>query len=172
MNNTIHKFRWFWAWEDDKEEIWLRELSNQGYHFKSVIFIGMYTLEFGPKKDYVYRLDYAPKRVDDDYLNLFRDAGWTYMGSMNHWQYFRKEAAGTSAPEIFTDYESKVQKYRRIIALLAGVTPLMVINIFNCLSRAEEPVWLFLGLFFFTMTVLFSYGLWRLVTRVSQLKHL
>jgi hypothetical protein len=94
------------------------------------------------------------------------------MGSMNYWQYFRKAATGSSVPEIFTDYESKVQKYRRIIVLITSVMPLMVINIFNCLGRAEQPGWLILGLFFLTITVLFSYGLWRLITRVSQLKHL
>ena len=24
------QFRWFWAWDDDKEEAWLRDMSNQG----------------------------------------------------------------------------------------------------------------------------------------------
>lgn len=170
--NTIHKFRWFWAWEDEQEEIWLREMSNQGYHFKSVIFIGLYTFEVGDKKDYVYRLDYAPRRVDDEYLNLFRDAGWTYMGSMNAWQYFRKEATGGMVPEIFTDYESKVHKYKRIVGLLAAVMPLMVINVFNCLGRADHVGWLLLGLFFLSMTVLFSFGLWRLLNRIFALKRL
>jgi hypothetical protein len=172
MNNMIHKFRWFWAWEDEIEENWLRELSNQGYHFKSVIFIGLYTFEVGPKKDYVYRLDYAPKRVDDEYLNLFRDAGWTYMGSMNSWQYFRKEAAGSVVPEIFTDPESKVQKYKRIFKLMAAIMPLMIINVINCLIRADEPVWLALGIFFISMTILFSVGLRKLLERISNLKHL
>lgn len=172
MNNTMHKFRWYWAWEDDKEEIWLREMSNQGFHFRSVIFIGLYTFEIGPKQDYVYRLDYAPKRVDDEYLNLFRDAGWTYMGSMNSWQYFRKGASGSVSQEIFTDHESKVQKYKRIFGLMAAIMPLMVINVFNCLSRADEPVWLALGIFFVCMTVLFSIGLRKLLERISALKPL
>lgn len=172
MNNTIHKFRWFWAWEDEKEESWLRELSNQGYHFRSVIFIGLYTFEIGPKKDYVYRLDYAPKRVDDEYLNIFRDAGWTYMGSMNYWQYFRKEATAEGAPEIFTDYESKVHKYNRIISLLAAIMPLMVVNIINCLSRGNEVGWLVLGIFFVCMAIFFSFGLWQLLSRINALKRL
>jgi hypothetical protein len=172
MNNTIHKFRWFWAWEDEKEENWLRELSNQGYHFRSVIIIGLYTFEVGPKKDYVYRLDYAPKRVDDEYLTLFRDAGWMYMGSMNYWQYFRKEATAEGAPEIFTDYESKVQKYKLLTWLLIGVLPLMIVNIFNCLDRWYEAGWLLLGIFFVSMTILFSFGLAKLFSRINALKRL
>ena len=171
-NNTIHKFRWFWAWEDEQEEIWLREMSNQGYHFKSVIFIGLYTFEIGPIKDYVYRLDYAPRRVDDEYLNLFRDAGWMYKGSMNSWQYFRKEAAGSIAPEIFTDHESKVQKYKRIFKLLVAIMPLMVINVFNCLTRAEDPMWFALTVFFICMSILFSIGIRKLLERISGMKRL
>ncbi len=42
-----------------------------------------------------YRLDYlvAP-RDKADYLQLFLDAGWAYLGEMNSWQYFHKPVAG------------------------------------------------------------------------------
>ena len=29
---TIRKWKLFWAWQDHEEEIWLREMSQQGYH--------------------------------------------------------------------------------------------------------------------------------------------
>jgi len=27
---SIRKFRWFWPWQDENEEIWLREMSQEG----------------------------------------------------------------------------------------------------------------------------------------------
>jgi len=30
MADTIRVFRWFWAWEDDREEAWLGEMARRG----------------------------------------------------------------------------------------------------------------------------------------------
>jgi len=35
---------------------------------------------------------------------------------MTNWQYFRKQVQEGEAPEIFTDVETKVEKYRRLLA--------------------------------------------------------
>jgi hypothetical protein len=172
-NNPIfRKFRWFWAWDDDVEEEWLRDMSNQGFHLKSVGYPGIYTFEEGPKKDLVYRLDYSPEmKKKEDYFCLFKDAGWTYLGNMNYWQYFRKEASGPVAPEIFTDYESKIQKHKRVISLLAALTPIMVINVINCSKRSDQPFWLASTVFFGVFLALFLYGMWKLLRRINELKH-
>jgi hypothetical protein len=29
--DTIRKFKWYWAWQDEKEERWLSEIAQQGY---------------------------------------------------------------------------------------------------------------------------------------------
>ncbi len=35
MNQSIVRIsKWFWPWQDDKEEAWLEELSRQGLHLK------------------------------------------------------------------------------------------------------------------------------------------
>ncbi len=49
---------------------------------------------------------------------MFRDAGWEYIGEMSTWQYFRKEAKHEEINEIFTDVESKVAKYKRVLTYL------------------------------------------------------
>ena len=54
---TLKKFRWFWAWDDEKEEQWLREMAQKGWHLLSVSIPGNYTFEQGAPKGYVYRLD-------------------------------------------------------------------------------------------------------------------
>jgi hypothetical protein len=61
---TYHKFKWFWAWQDEKEEPWLRTMSQQGYHLVSVKPFGSYCFKHGDKTDYVYRLDYQTNRKD------------------------------------------------------------------------------------------------------------
>ena len=90
---TTKKFHWFWAWEDEKEEAWLREMSQKGQHFRSVSPPSTYIFEKGEPIDYVYRLDYFTNRKDrSNYLQIFQDAGWDYKGEMGGWQYFRQES--------------------------------------------------------------------------------
>ena len=74
---NIRKFKWFWAWQDEAEEEWLREMSNGGWHFSGIGFPTIYSFKSGELKDYVYRLDYRShwKMEKEDYLQLFRDSG-------------------------------------------------------------------------------------------------
>ena len=36
--NQIKKTKWFWAWEDEKEEAWLSEMASEGLHLETVTF--------------------------------------------------------------------------------------------------------------------------------------
>ncbi len=110
---TMKIFHWFWVWDDDKEEAWLREMSQQGKHFKSVNLPAEYVFETGEPMDYVYRLDYFIDRKDmPTYLQIFEDAGWDYMGEMAGWQYFRIVNVNGETPEIYSDKASKAKKYQ------------------------------------------------------------
>jgi hypothetical protein len=170
---TVRKFRWFWAWDDDKEEIWLREMSNAGLHLKNVGFPGFYYFVKTDPKDLVYRLDYNPNlKKNDDYFNLFRDAGWFYLGEMNSWQYFRKEVVGSEIPEIFTDNESKMVKYKRLIGVLAAFIPLMVINIINSINISYHPAAKFLTVMCVFFLVFMGFGIARLFYRIQELKRI
>ena len=66
---TLKKFHWFWAWEDEKEETWLREMSSTRLASKILSFPSNYTFGKGQSVDYVYRLDYFIDRKEMD--NLF-----------------------------------------------------------------------------------------------------
>jgi hypothetical protein len=126
---TIIKFRWFWAWQDDREEEWLGEMSRKGWHLTGFGFPGVYLFRKGEPRNYVYRLDFQTSRNKDRdaYLRLFNDAGWEHLGNMSAWEYFRKEARGGETPEIFTDPESKIEKYQRILGLLVILLPVILI---------------------------------------------
>lgn len=167
---TITKFRWFWAWEDDKEENWLREMSLQGYHLTSIGLPGIYKFEHGFAKDYVYRLDYLRDRKDyANYLQLFNDAGWNHMGEMHGWQYFYKEAVDGEDLEIYSDNESKAQKYQRILILLVIIFPLLINGLLWFLSRRNEIIAV-IGVLYLAIIFIYIYGITKILMRIRQLK--
>jgi len=127
---TICKYKWFWAWQDDKEEAWLTQMSQEGLHLASLGFPGFYFFTAGEPTNYVYRLDFVTDSKDyQNYLQLFKDAGWEHMGHMGGWQYFRTLAGEGELPEIYSDTDSKIQKYRRLLAYLAIFLPIMIVVI-------------------------------------------
>ena len=137
--NNIRKIKWFWAWQDEKEEAWLNSMSQKGWHLFSVGLPCIYRFQVGESRDYVYRLDYQIHRKEDqqDYLQLFSDAGWEHVGQMSGWHYFRKEAKEEETMEIFTDVESKVTKYKRLLTYLTFFVVIQAI----CLVTFVNNVW-------------------------------
>ena len=70
---TITKYHWFWAWNDDKEEAWLRQMAQQGWHLSQVGFPSFYTFEQGAPRDVAYRLDFFTGGKDKaDYLQILQ----------------------------------------------------------------------------------------------------
>jgi hypothetical protein len=126
--NYIKKYKWFWAWNDDKEEAWLSEMSRQGFHLKRVS-IATYYFEQGEPENFTYRLDYRSlkSKEKDTYLQLFEDAGWEHIGNMNGWVYFRIKADSGEEPDIFSDAESKTGKYQRVMAYLIVLLPILLL---------------------------------------------
>ena len=166
MKEMMHKFKWFWAWQDEQEEAWLRKMSQKGWHLVSVKPFGIYNFKAGEKLDSVYRLDYQTKRKDRIYyLKLFQDAGWKHISEMSGWQYFRKQVEAGESPEIYTDVESKVTKYKRLIAYL-GIFDILMIVTFT------YPWWNGIQIIFGVVVLLLTYTIIRLVLRIRQLRKL
>lgn len=111
--------RMLMPWNDEKEERWLAEQERSGWHLKAVRGFG-YTFERASPADVAYRLDFhAGHRSDlQEYLALFKDSGWEHAGTLGHWHYFRQGVVDGKVPEIYTDPESRVAKYKRVIALM------------------------------------------------------
>ncbi len=174
--NTIRKIKWFFPWQDEQEETWLRSMSKRGWHLFSVGLPCTYRFRAGEPRDYVYRLDYQtfPKKDKQEYQQLFRDAGWEYIGEMSAWQYFRKEVREEEPLEIFTDVESKIAKYERILAflwffwvVLIVVFPTRGISIDN-----PYPWWVAMQVLALLVWLFFTYNIVRLTLRIRQLKRL
>lgn len=172
VKTTTTKFRWFWAWQDEKEEAWLREMSGKGYHLASVGLPCIYTFDIGERRDYIYRLDYQPytKKDMNDYLQLFRDAGWEHLGAMASWQYFRKEAVEGETSEIYTDVESKAEKYKRLLFYL-GIffLPLLTVLIIQW-NRNPYPWLTGIKITVLVVAMLLLYAIIRIALRIRRLK--
>jgi len=167
------KFRWFWAWQDEREEAWLGAMSRDGWHLSEFGFPGVYYFRKGEPKDYAYRLDFQTSKLKDRgaYLQLFRDAGWEHLGNMSGWEYFRKEANPGEEPEIFTDPESKIAKYRRVLRALVIFFPILFI-LFSTSWRhlSERGPW---GTVVLSITIgillLYMFGTMGIILRVGKL---
>lgn len=169
--DTIKKFKWFWAWQDEKEETWLAEMAGQGLHLEHVSLPGTYQFRKGEPDNYVYRLDYQPlkKKDRESYLQLFADAGWEHVGDMTNWVYFRRKVQNGDTPDIYSDADFKIGKYYRIMFYLIILLPIMIMFGTNASDR--------LGLFgsilkgFYALMLLFyAYAMIQLLRRMRQLK--
>ncbi|MBN2385441.1 MAG: DUF2812 domain-containing protein [Anaerolineales bacterium] len=174
QEELIRKHRWFWAWADDREEAWLREMAQQGLHLGKAAPLGEYFFVRGEPRDDVYRLDYVPmSKKDEHYYQLFKDAGWEHVGEMMGWQYWRKLATDSQADEIFTDNDSKIQKYQRLLAILTIFLPVLIINVTNMgvFSLREKYPWIIgLQVFSIFLLVFYSVVLLRILFRIRMLR--
>lgn len=172
---TIHQWRWFFAWQDDKEEQWLREMALAGWHFRDVSPFGKYTFEQGAPRNDVYRLDFFRRDMNKaEYLQLFQDAGWAYVGELSRWQYFRKtvaddlDPAASDLPDIFSDNESKAAKYRRILLILVALLPIYL-NAIITIARQQNSATSVYSIVMIVFLFFYTYAIIRLIMRVRQL---
>ena len=173
-DQSIQKFKWFWAWQDEKEEAWLAEMAREGLHLEDVTLPALYHFRKGTPAEYVYRLDFQTLKSKDraSYLQLFADAGWEHIGDMGGWVYFRHRVDGTEIPEIYSDLESKLGKYQRVMLYLVVFLPIVSILLpINSQIDYFGPVVLgAIELFSFLLILIFSYSLVMLFRRINQLK--
>ncbi len=138
MNDRRFKnvFKIFFAWQEGKEEKWLREMSKEGWHLDNTGFLN-YIFRKGEPKDVIYRLDFKIIRSGnvDDYVTLYEDAGWEYISRMGFWYYFRTEAREGLSPELYSDNTSKIKMYNSLRWLLVILCGPIVYNLPNLYGR-------------------------------------
>ncbi|MFI5167000.1 MAG: DUF2812 domain-containing protein [Thermoanaerobaculales bacterium] len=173
---TKRVFRMLMPWNDEKEGRWLAKQEQSGWHLKAVRCFGGYVFERAAPADVAYRLDFGPSRFHDrsEYFGLFRDAGWEHVGKRGLWQYFRKAAVDGTAPEIYTDPQSRIAMYRRVIAIMCAMMAVMGSQAASTVSRgashltvAGVPIVLLIQVL---LMALFAYGTVRLLLVISRLK--
>jgi len=164
---TVH--RWFWAWEDHKEEAWLESMSREGWHLRDVGFL-TYTFARGEPQEWVYRLDFRTSKETQDYVEFLQEAGWHYVGKMSSWLYFRLPAGTGQPAELYTDAEGKIAKYQRIIGVLLITSPAYWVVFLSSIKRM--PIWFGVPVvaIFLSVTGLYAFSMIKLAARIKQLQ--
>jgi len=176
MNQTIvRKSKWFWPWQDASEEAWLEQMSRQGLHLTRARQLAQYDFIRGQSQEFTDRLDVQDslKRKNKDiYLHLFTDDGWEYLGQSGGWQYFRKPVGSSGEREIFTDNESKIQKYNRFATWFGMIFPsYLVIFVALWNSWPEWMMWVNVGVILLLSTF-WAFVSIKIAQRIKQLKAL
>jgi hypothetical protein len=114
----------------EKEEKWLNEKVAEGLamtHYN----LGRYTFEDCTPGDYIYRIELLKNRITHPdnvkYIRFMEDSCAEQVDSYLNWVYFRKKTT-EGAFNIYTDLESRIAHYQRIIRLfLLVVAPLFLV---------------------------------------------
>jgi hypothetical protein len=124
-------------WDFEKEERWLNEMAAKGEDLVRYR-LGSYHFERGEPGEWVYRIELIPSRPGSeagrDYLSFLRGTGVEVVSTHLRWAYLRRSAA-LGPFELFSDLESRIGHYRRVIALftiiIAALVPAAVSNILS-----------------------------------------
>jgi hypothetical protein len=122
------KYKVFFAWDFEKEEKWLNEMSVKGMN---LIGVGAfkYVFEEGNPGDYVYRielLDEWPSHPESmAYIHFLEDTGAEHIGSVLRWVYLRKKA-NMQAFDLFSDIDSRINHLKKVLWTLACVIPIEI----------------------------------------------
>lgn len=173
MRHTIHKL--FLAWNFEKEEKWLNEMSAKGLQLVDVGFC-RYTFEEGDQGEYNYRielLENLPSHGESiSYIRFLEDTGVKHIGSYLRWVYFRKKVTDGEF-DLYSDLDSRISHYRRISWLIgilgafnAVIVPVNLLPVINGTGRPPSYVFL-LNLF---VAILSLYGCVQNERKVHRLK--
>lgn len=112
----VRKF--YFAWHEKKEKAFLEEMSLKGYR---LIKIGLFSYYFEPcePEERVYEADFRSydKMSEDEYIQLFSDAGWEHDATFSGWYMFSR-LKDENHMSIFSDIESLQDKYKRLLFFL------------------------------------------------------
>ena len=115
-------------WDYEKEERWLNEMASQGWYFARYR-LGGYHFEQGEPGEWIYRIELLPDEprsaASQEYLSLLLDSGAEAVTSRARWVYLRRPAA-LGPFELFSDLESRIGHYRRVLKLLTTALATLV----------------------------------------------
>lgn len=147
---SIIKRKWFWAWDFDKEERWLNEMSADGLALSSV---ALYRYVFEPSQpgEYEIRLTLLENLPDTaesrDFLSFLMETGVEHIGSYFRWVYLRKKASDGKF-ELYSDSASKIKHLSRI-QLLLGIPAIvnlvlgsiiLILSLYHTTHFAVNPI--------------------------------
>lgn len=135
MRKIIRK--WFWAWDFDREENWLNEMSAKGLALDDVGFC-KYSFEECLPGEYRITLEFLDKwpthPESQQYIKFIEETKAEHLGSLSRWAYFRKKSEYGDF-SLHSDNDSKIKHLNRILVLLS------VISIANLPNAINNIMW-------------------------------
>ena len=134
MRKSIKK--WFWAWDFDKEEKWLNEMSSKGLALVGISFCN-YVFEDCIPGEFTYRIEllnnWPANYESQQYIRFIEETGAEHIGSIMRWVYFRKKAEmGTF--DLYSDFDSRIKYLNRLLSLVGLIACVNIPNGLNCFS--------------------------------------
>ena len=165
MRKTVRK--WLWAWEFEKEEKWLDEMSAQGWALDKVGFCRYEFVQCEPG-EYATRLEMLEEPVDAEksreYIEFVESTGAEYIGHVVKWVYFRKKAADGGFDQ-YSDIDSRIRHVQRIIRLFAPllcINMLNTVNVLNLSAQVPTAMKIFCITIVLAVDALLAFGLYKL----------
>jgi len=93
------------------------------------------------------------------------DANWEFIEERTGWYYFRQPAQSDQKLEIYTDAESKISKYQRLLVFAAIILLPLIISMIN----TRGGFWF---LIIFPLFLIWVYIFARIWIRINQLKRI
>jgi hypothetical protein len=172
-----HKvFKLFFAWQHEKEEAWLNQMSAQGLLLVNV-GVCAYTFEEGTPGEYLYRLELLDKWPSGAegiaYIRFLEETGIEHVASILRWAYFRRKASDGPF-ELYSDNSSRIKHCWRIIVMIgvAGVLNALQIpvNIQRLIDGYVNTTFIFLLAAHTLLTLLIAVGIISLYKKIRRLK--
>jgi len=112
----------------EKEERWLNEMASRGWHLVRYR-LGGYHFEEGRPGTWIYRIELLPadprSAASQEYLSLLLETGAEVVSTHARWVYLRRSAA-MGPFVLFSDLESRIGHYRRVLKLLTTALATLV----------------------------------------------
>ncbi len=165
MNKRVRK--WFWVWQQDQEKAFLDSMADQGYQLVQVR-LGEYLFEEQDDPKYVVQMDFpglGRKMSEEEYLQLYQDAGWELVSKVGGWYYFRQPRQEGMDQSLFNDQQSRGNIYRRLLAFLALTGfPLYYQTLFLMPKMSVESPLFSFRILFIALTLIHLSGVMILVS--------
>jgi hypothetical protein len=169
MSESKTRFKWWWGWKAHRIEQWLEAQEAAGWNLERAGGIGVFfTFRKGEPRRVAYRVDYQTEH-DDDYIQLFEDAGWSLAGSGSGWYYWR-QAYDNDKPEIYTDVESLIGRNRRQMRILAILLAIQIPVMNSVYSRADSPLGGALAVVHFSVMMGLAFAIFRFMQANRRLR--
>jgi len=168
------KIKWFWIWQDEKEETWLHEMAQKGFQLEGISLPGVYSFKQTQPTNTFYCMDIWNQQKEgfEAYLKPRTENRWKFITRMNGWLYFAKTINADEKPEFINIKPAKAEKFQRLMMFFVGFLPVMLLWYPIIDNQLSSPLYEMLGFVFIISLALFTITTFKIYQRISQLREL